>query len=90
MDNTGKAWGTSSAIKGYDGVFAPPSCTFLWFYFFRLAKNLEKQAKFLVNTEIVFHLLIFLFRICYYMHTALQDNQKLNNSARITKNDVKI
>ena len=49
VDNTGKAWGTSSVIKGNDGVFAPPLCIFLWFYLsvfkFRLAKKLEKQTK---------------------------------------------
>ena len=49
VDNTGKAWGTSIAIKGSDGVFAPPLYIFLWFYLsflkFRLAKKLDKQAK---------------------------------------------
>ena len=49
MDNTGEAWGTSSAIKNNDGVCAPPLYIFLWFYLsffkFRLAKKLEKQAK---------------------------------------------
>ena len=49
VDNTGKAWGTSSIIKGNDAVFVPPLCIFLWFYLslfkFRLAKKLEKQAK---------------------------------------------
>ena len=49
MDNTGEAWGTSSAIKGNDGVSAPPLYIFLLsyvsFFEFRLAKKLEKQAK---------------------------------------------
>ena len=49
MDNTGETWGTSSAIKDNDGVSVPPLYIFLWFYLsffkFRLAKELEKQAK---------------------------------------------
>ena len=48
-DNTGKAWETSSTIKGNDGVCGPPIHIFLWFYLsffkFRLANELEKQAK---------------------------------------------
>ena len=32
VDNTGEAWGTSSAIKGNDGVSAPPLYIFLRFY----------------------------------------------------------
>ena len=31
VNNTGKTWETSSAIKGNDGVFAPPLCIFLLF-----------------------------------------------------------
>ena len=31
-DNTCDAWGTSSAIKGNDGVCAPPLYICLWFY----------------------------------------------------------
>ena len=49
VDNTGEAWGTSSAIKGNDGVSIPPLDIFLWFYLpcfkFRLPKKLEKQGK---------------------------------------------
>ena len=49
LDNTGKAWGTSSPIKGNDVVSAPPLCIFLWsylsFFEFRLAKKLAKQSK---------------------------------------------
>ena len=49
VDNTGETWGTSSAIKGNDDVSAPPLYIFLLsyvsFFEFRLAKNLEKQAK---------------------------------------------
>ena len=49
VDNRGEAWETSSAIKGNDGVYAPPLYILLWSYssFFelRLAKNLENQAK---------------------------------------------
>ena len=49
VDNTGEAWGTSSAIKVNDGVSTSPLYIFLWSYFsffeFRLAKKLEKQAK---------------------------------------------
>ena len=53
MDNTGETWGTSSAIKDNDDphftVSVPPLHIFLWFYLsffkFRLAKELEKQAK---------------------------------------------
>ena len=49
VDNTGEAWGTSSAIKGDDGVSAPPLYIFLGsylsFFEFRLAKKLEKQVK---------------------------------------------
>ena len=50
VGNTGEeAWGTSSAIKGNDGVSVAPLYLFLWFYLsfinFRLVKKLEKQAK---------------------------------------------
>ena len=49
MDNTGEAWGTSSAIKVNDGVSTSPLYIFLWsylsFFEFILAKKLEKQAK---------------------------------------------
>ena len=49
MDNIGEAWGTSSGIKGNDGVSALPLYIFSWLclYFlkFRLAKKFDKQAK---------------------------------------------
>ena len=50
VDNTGEAWGTSSAIKGNDGVSAPPLyiflCFFLSFFKFRLAKKQDVTANF--------------------------------------------
>ena len=49
VDNTGEVWGTSSAIKGNDGVCVPPLYIFSWFYLsffkFRLVKMLQNQAK---------------------------------------------
>ena len=49
VDNTGEAGGTSSAIKGNDGVSVPPLYLFLWFYLsfikFRLDKKLENKQK---------------------------------------------
>ena len=49
VDNTGGPWGTSSTIKGIDGVSTSSLYIFLWSYFlffdFKLAKKLEKQAK---------------------------------------------
>ena len=44
----------------------------------------------LAYKEIVFQLLIFLFRIYYYMQRALWGNQKLKNCAEIIKYDVEI
>ena len=70
MDNTGEAWGTSSAIKGHDGVSTSPLYIFLGsylsFFEFRLAKKLEKQAKnryfdITANFEYQFSKLICLF-----------------------------
>ena len=49
VDNTAEAWGTNRAIKGNDGVYAPPLYIFSWSYLsfceFRLAKSLEKKKK---------------------------------------------
>ena len=46
MDNISEeAWGSSSANKGNDGVSATPLYIFLWYFYIRLAKKLEKQAK---------------------------------------------
>ena len=49
VDNTGEAWGTSSAIKGNDGVSTSPLYIFLWsylpFFDFRLTKSLKNKQK---------------------------------------------
>ena len=48
VDNTAEAMGTSSAIEGNDGVYAPLYIllwSYLSFFELRLAKNLENQAK---------------------------------------------
>ena len=49
VDNTDGAWGTSSVIKGNDGVFAPPVYIILWFYLssfkFRLATSWKTSKK---------------------------------------------
>ena len=34
VNNTGEAWGASSAVKGNDGVSVPPLHLFLYFYFY--------------------------------------------------------
>ena len=38
VDKTGEAWESNSAIKGKDGVSAPPLYIYLWFYlsFFKI------------------------------------------------------
>ena len=49
LDNTTKAWGGSSAIKGNDGVYDPSLCIYLWFFLpfieLILAINSEKRTK---------------------------------------------
>ena len=45
VDNTGEAWGTSSAIKGNDGVSAPPLYIFLLSYISFLNSDWLKSLK---------------------------------------------
>ena len=45
VDNTGEAWGTSSAIKGNDGVSAPPLYIFYGFTYLILNSDWLKTLK---------------------------------------------
>ena len=45
VDNTGEAWGTSSVVKGNDGVSAPPLCIFYGFTYLFLNSDWLKSLK---------------------------------------------
>ena len=68
VDNTGEAWGTSSPIKGNDGVSDPSLCIFLWFYlpflnssWLKSLKNNQKLGSLIQQPTLNIKLAILLF-----------------------------
>ena len=45
VDNKGKSWGASSAIKGNDGIFAPPLYIYFWYTYLFLNSDWLKSLK---------------------------------------------